>query len=172
MVWYWHMPKKTTALLHKRIACILCHYKPKTSALRHASPKAWDATRPFPGKAHTRDSLITSTASWNARHSCGTDSSVSWAGKPQTKHPIHPYDYSDVSHIFMQSTWPRALPAPNLGSRRYQQLVEQVMNPESMVRDLQKVELYLKQHIRTYCRPAGWWGWNHKGHFSSVSLIP
>jgi hypothetical protein len=29
-------------------------------------------------------------------------------GKPATKHPIHPYDFLDVSHIFTKSTWPLA----------------------------------------------------------------
>jgi len=37
-----------------------------------------------------------------------------------------------------------------LGSRKYQQLLDQVLNPDSMFRDLQKVEVYLKQAIQRY----------------------
>jgi hypothetical protein len=33
-------------------------------------------------------------------------------GKPATKHPIHPYDLLDVSHIFAKSVWPLARSQP------------------------------------------------------------
>jgi hypothetical protein len=29
-------------------------------------------------------------------------------GKPQTTYPIHPYDFLDVLHFFVKSTWPLA----------------------------------------------------------------
>jgi hypothetical protein len=33
-------------------------------------------------------------------------------GKPATKHPMHPYDFLDVSHIFAKSVWPLARSPP------------------------------------------------------------
>jgi hypothetical protein len=32
--------EQTPCILHKRIACIFCHYKPKKSDLRHVSKQA------------------------------------------------------------------------------------------------------------------------------------
>jgi hypothetical protein len=37
-----------------------------------------------------------------------------------------------------------------LGTRRYRQLEQQVMNPDPMFWDYKKVEIYLKQHLKRY----------------------
>jgi hypothetical protein len=98
-------------------------------------------------------------------------------GKQASKYPIHPYDFLDVSHIFSKSVWPLVRfhmlnvkilcrkchewwgSHPNeadswirqyLRQRKYAELLNAVMYPDPLFRDLSKVEVYLKQQIRRY----------------------
>src|SRR5262249_1177284 len=97
--------------------------------------------------------------------------------KPVIQHPIHPYDFHDVSHIFPKSIYPLARfnllnckilcrkchewwhrniqdaarwIQEYLGPRRYSQLLAVVINPDPFFRDFTKGEEYCEHQSRMY----------------------
>ena len=106
------MPKKNHCMLQKRIQCLFCH-RPKTSAPSQMPKKSWLLrSTPIKPKSDRQKQLDRLQALLKIACLKRDKYQCVMCGKPATKHPIHPYDFLDVSHIFAKSVWPLARSQP------------------------------------------------------------